>query len=93
MILSDNDSREEIFSALNVGAQGFLYAGTNAQLALQALSFIFKGGSYFPAAAPDAATLPANGAIEYSSPPATSPLDEAGPVESLPRRQARQISI
>jgi DNA-binding NarL/FixJ family response regulator len=46
-----NDSREEILSALGAGAQGFLYAGTNAQLALQALSFIFKGGSYFPAAA------------------------------------------
>ena len=51
VILSDNDSREEILSALGVGAQGFLYAGTNAQLALQALSFIFKGGSYFPAVA------------------------------------------
>ena len=50
LILSDNDSREEILSALSIGAQGFLYAGTNAQLALQALSFIFKGGSYFPAA-------------------------------------------
>src|SRR3984957_8252109 len=49
VILSDNDSREEILSALGAGAQGFLYAGTNAQLALQALSFIFRGGSYFPA--------------------------------------------
>jgi DNA-binding NarL/FixJ family response regulator len=51
VVLSDNDSREEVLSALGAGAQGFLYAGTNAQLALQALSFIFKGGSYFPAAA------------------------------------------
>ncbi len=31
VILSDNDSREEILSALSVGAQGYLYAGTNAQ--------------------------------------------------------------
>jgi len=51
VILSDNDSREEVFSALNAGAQGFLYAGMDAQLALQALTFIFKGGSYFPAVA------------------------------------------
>ena len=51
VILSDNDSREEILSAMGAGAQGFLYAGTNAQLALQALSFIFKGGSYFPTTA------------------------------------------
>lgn len=48
VILSDNDSREEVVSALRVGAQGFLYAGTNAELAQQALSFIFKGGAYFP---------------------------------------------
>jgi len=51
VIFSDSDSREEIVSALGAGAQGFLYAGTNAHLALQALSFILNGGSYFPAAA------------------------------------------
>src|SRR4030088_2745480 len=78
VILSDNDSREEILSALSVGAQGFLYAGTNAQLAEQALSFIFKGGSYFPAAAQPrhlhAARLP--GETDCSSPSVERPLDE-----------------
>ena len=71
VILSDNDSREEILSALSAGAQGFLYAGTNAQLALQALSFIFKGGSYFPAAPQPRRRNPVhlNGAMECSSPP------------------------
>lgn len=48
VILSDNAAREEVVAALKVGAQGFLYAGTNAQLAQQALSFIFDGGAYFP---------------------------------------------
>jgi DNA-binding NarL/FixJ family response regulator len=48
VIFSENDAREEVVAALTVGAQGFLYAGTNAQLAQQALSFIFKGGAYFP---------------------------------------------
>jgi DNA-binding NarL/FixJ family response regulator len=84
VILSDNDSREEISSALSAGAQGFLYAGTNAQLALQALSFIFKGGSYFPAAVPPRRRLPvqANGTMVSSSPVA-SILDEGdGAVES-----------
>ena len=52
VILSDSDSREEIVTALTFGAQGFLHAGTSPQLALQALSFIFNGGSYFPAAVP-----------------------------------------
>ena len=78
VILSDNDSREEILSALGAGAQGFLYAGTNAQLALQALSFIFKGGSYFPATAQPRrrSSTPLNGTLELSpSPVACTTLD------------------
>jgi len=50
VIFSERESREEIISALNVGAQGVVYAGTNADLALQAFSFILNGGSYFPSA-------------------------------------------
>jgi DNA-binding NarL/FixJ family response regulator len=50
MILSDSESREEIISTLNVGAQGVLYVGANAELALRALSFMLNGGSYFPSA-------------------------------------------
>jgi DNA-binding NarL/FixJ family response regulator len=50
MIVSDSESREEIISALNVGAQGSLYIGMNAELALQAFSFMLKGGSYFSSA-------------------------------------------
>ena len=48
VIFSEKGSREEIISALNVGVQGWLYAGTNPDLALQAFSFILSGGSYFP---------------------------------------------
>ncbi len=48
VIFSDSDSRKEVVAAFTAGAQGYLYAGTNPQLALQALSFISKGGSYFP---------------------------------------------
>jgi DNA-binding NarL/FixJ family response regulator len=50
MILSDGESREEIVSTLNLGAQGLLYVGANAELALRALSFVLKDGSYFPSA-------------------------------------------
>jgi two-component system, NarL family, nitrate/nitrite response regulator NarL len=50
VIFSESESREEIISALNVGAQGVLYAGTDAELALQAFSLILNGGSYFPSA-------------------------------------------
>ena len=78
VIMSDNDSRQEIFSALSVGAQGFLYAGTSVEMAQQALSFIFKGGSYFPAAAPPKRRHPARlqAATEPSSPPAERTADE-----------------
>jgi DNA-binding NarL/FixJ family response regulator len=80
VILSDNDSREEIPSALGVGAQGFLYAGTNAQLALQALSFIFQGGSFFPAAIQPGRRSPAhlNGEMECSSPAAEGTTSDVG---------------
>jgi DNA-binding NarL/FixJ family response regulator len=79
VILSDNDDRKEILAALSVGAQGFLYTGTNAQLALQALSFIFVGGSYFPSAVQPRRHRSArlHGAIECSSAPAERTLDEA----------------
>ena len=50
VIFSERSSREEIISALNVGAQGVIYAGMNAELAIQAFSFMLHGGSYFPSA-------------------------------------------
>src|SRR5215471_7384763 len=50
VIFSENESREETILALNVGAQGLLYAGMNSELALQAFSFILNGGSCFPSA-------------------------------------------
>src|SRR5215831_12285359 len=50
VIFSERESREETISALNVGAQGVVYAGTSADLAVQAFSFLLNGGSYFPSA-------------------------------------------
>jgi DNA-binding NarL/FixJ family response regulator len=61
MILSDRESREEIISTLNVGAQGLLYVGANAELALRALSFVLNGGSNFPSAMRPKHTYPASG--------------------------------
>jgi DNA-binding NarL/FixJ family response regulator len=96
VILSDNDSREEILSALGAGAQGFLYAGTNAQLALQALSFIFKGGSYFPASAQPRrrSSLPLNGTMLSPSPVACTTLDIGdGVVESVADTGTANINL
>jgi DNA-binding NarL/FixJ family response regulator len=59
MILSDGKNHEEIISRLNVGAQGFVHVGANAELALQALSFVLKYGSFFPSAMPPKHAYPA----------------------------------
>jgi DNA-binding NarL/FixJ family response regulator len=59
MILSDSENREEIISAVNVGAQGSLFIGVSSELALQAFSFMLKGGSYFPSAMRPKQTDPA----------------------------------
>jgi DNA-binding NarL/FixJ family response regulator len=59
MILSDGQSREQIVSTLNLGAQGFLYVGANAELALRALSFVLKDGSNSPSAMQPKHTYPA----------------------------------
>jgi DNA-binding NarL/FixJ family response regulator len=48
VIVSDGECRGDIISAVNIGAQGFLYSGTNAELALQAFSFILDNRSHHP---------------------------------------------
>jgi DNA-binding NarL/FixJ family response regulator len=80
VIFSDNNSRKEVLSALNAGAQGFLYAGTDVHLAQQALSFILEGGSYFPttAQARRGPTAPAAEIIDDSRAEAVPPADTAG---------------
>ena len=47
VVVSDSECRGDIISALNLGARGFLYAGTNAELALQAFSVILNDRSHF----------------------------------------------
>jgi len=56
VIFSEREGREETISALNVGAQGLVYAGMSADLAVQAFSFILNGGSYFPSTMPKPAS-------------------------------------
>jgi DNA-binding NarL/FixJ family response regulator len=80
VILSDHDSRDEIIGALNLGAQGFLCAGTDPQLALQALAFISKGGSYFPAVQPERHPTRPHEATDGISPSADA-LDGNGAME------------
>jgi DNA-binding NarL/FixJ family response regulator len=48
VIVSDREEAEEVCSALHAGAVGFLPTSLDPPVALQALSFIQSGGSYFP---------------------------------------------
>ena len=50
VIFSYNNSRKEVLSAMKAGVQGFVYAGTEIDLARQALSLVCEGGSNFFAA-------------------------------------------
>jgi DNA-binding NarL/FixJ family response regulator len=105
MILSDSESREEIISALNVGAQRSLYIGVNAELALQAFSFMLKGGSYFSSAMRPKQTDPAQmpPAIDCIPTPscvtgggngAKKDLEDAGPRNrSLTARQKAVLEL
>jgi DNA-binding NarL/FixJ family response regulator len=87
VVLSDSDNREEVVSAHTVGARGFLYAGTRPELALQALSFIFNGGSYFPAIAP--ARHRRSGPADAATPEGVPPLEYTAPkVEAVEHRRA-----
>ncbi len=49
--LSDREEPDEVIASLSAGLQGFLPSSIGQELALQALSFIVKGGSYFPPSA------------------------------------------
>jgi DNA-binding NarL/FixJ family response regulator len=50
-IFSDDERPESIIAALNAGARGYLGNSMPPDLALQALSFVLRGGTYFPPAA------------------------------------------
>jgi DNA-binding NarL/FixJ family response regulator len=48
VIMSDHLGAEDIAAALQTGAMGYVHTGSVLELAMRALSFIIKGGSYFP---------------------------------------------
>lgn len=48
VVLSDREDSKEICAAFEAGATGFLPTNIEPSIALQALSFIRSGGSFFP---------------------------------------------
>lgn len=49
--MSDREDSAEVMAALSAGLQGFLPTSIAQELALEAFSFILKGGSFFPPSA------------------------------------------
>lgn len=47
-IISDRESTHEVVAAFRSGAHGFIPTSTEPAVALQALSFVLAGGSFFP---------------------------------------------
>ncbi|MFG1400382.1 response regulator [Xanthobacter sediminis] len=48
VVLSDRDDDGEAVRALRMGARGFIHTGTAPEVAMNALSFIMGGGTFFP---------------------------------------------
>ena len=98
VIISDSECREEIISALNIGAQGFVYAGTDAKIALQAFSFILRDRSLHSAAMrPEQSypeqtsrTINCNAAPEYA---AEDLRDEGSNSHNLTARQKAVLEL
>jgi len=47
-VISDRETPEEVIATFRSGAHGFIPTNTEPQVALQALSFVLAGGSFFP---------------------------------------------
>src|SRR5690606_38716239 len=48
VVLSDREDRNEICAAFNEGANGFISTNLEPSLAMEALTFVGRGGSFFP---------------------------------------------
>lgn len=65
VILSDDISQVSIVAAMNSGALGYLDNSMAPDLALQALSFVLNGGTYFPLAAILAAQTTSDTSVDF----------------------------
>jgi DNA-binding NarL/FixJ family response regulator len=79
-IVSDDENPAIVLAAIRCGAQGYLSNSMAPELALQALSFVLHGGTYFPPTAFLASqTFGAPAPIEYRQPDLSSEQPLPGP--------------
>ena len=67
-IVSDDENPTTVLAAIRCGAQGYLSNSMPPELALQALSFVLHGGTYFPPTAFLASQTFSAPPIEYRQP-------------------------
>ena len=85
-IVSDDEHPATVLAAIRCGAQGYFSNSMAPELALQALSFVLHGGTYFPPAAILASqTFGTPAPIEYKQPDLSQEQPLAG---SEPQTQA-----
>jgi DNA-binding NarL/FixJ family response regulator len=79
-IVSDDENPAIVLAAIRCGAQGYFSNSMAPELALQALSFVLHGGTYFPPTAFLASqTFGAPAPIEYRQPDLSSEQPLPGP--------------
>jgi DNA-binding NarL/FixJ family response regulator len=80
VILTDDDSLEGVFFSMNFGVRGYLSSSIAPELASQVLSFVLRGGTYFPS---DAILAALSGSNQILS----------GRVSEMLPRQQKQTSL
>ena len=89
VIFSDREEAEEVCSAFDAGAAGFMPSSLDPSVALQALSFIKCGGSFFP---PSALHKEKPTVIAQSGAEATNQAD-VGPFKTTSTLSAKQEEV
>lgn len=85
VVMSDKNDIDEIAAAVRAGAMGYLHTGSALDLARNALSFIARGGSYFPV------SFLRDMQARASGRPGPVEGGRSAGFESLPERPARSI--
>jgi DNA-binding NarL/FixJ family response regulator len=107
VFLADEEIPEEVVTVMRSGAEGYLSNSSSPDLALRALSFVLKGGTYFPRSAvahppfPDEPSLKEKAEVHAEIPShevlGTEPMPAATaeplPSSQLPELSARQKAI
>jgi DNA-binding NarL/FixJ family response regulator len=91
VIFSDRDEPSEVCAAFEAGAEGFLPTSTEPSVALQALSFIMGGGSFFPPYALSHRILTSSTSLHTGQNAALKLPDQAG--ESVERFTPKQEEV